>query len=357
MTDPINLASDNVAGAAPEILAAIARAAEGRVPSYGGDEITARLQDRLSELFERRVAAFPVPTGTAANALALATFTPPYGAVLCHREAHVAVDECGAPEFYTHGAKLLLAEGAHGKLTPATLAAAVPDWRGDVHRSQPAMLSLSQATESGTVYSPAEIGALAEAARGHGLAVHMDGSRFANALAGQMGAAQGCSPAELTWKAGVDVLSFGGTKNGCVMAEAVVFFDPDRAADFAFRRKRAGHLLSKMRFVSAQLEAYLADGLWLRLARNANARARQLAEGLQALAGVTLEHPVEANEVFVRLPAALAEGLRRQGVFAAHWEGEVWRFVGAFDTDAATIETVLERARRCLAPGVAAVAG
>lgn len=352
MTDPINLASDNVAGAAPEILAAIASAAEGRARSYGGDEITARLQDRLSELFERRVAAFPVPTGTAANALALATFTPPWGAVLCHREAHVAVDECGAPEFYTHGAKLLPVDGAHGKLTPQTLAAAVPEWRGDVHRSQPAMLSLSQATESGTVYSPAEVGALAEAARGHGLAVHMDGSRFANALA-----AQGCSPAELTWKAGVDVLSFGGTKNGCVMAEAVVFFDPDKAADFAFRRKRAGHLLSKMRFVSAQLEAYLADGLWLRLARNANARARQLAEGLQALPGVTLEHPVEANEVFVRLPAALAEGLKRQGVLAAHWEGEIWRFVGAFDTDAATIETVLERARRCLAPGVVAAAG
>ncbi|MFE0756309.1 threonine aldolase family protein [Inquilinus sp. NPDC058860] len=352
MTDVINLASDNVAGAAPEILAAIARAAGGRVPSYGGDEITARLQDRLSELFERRVAAFPVPTGTAANALALATFTPPYGAVLCHREAHVAVDECGAPEFYTHGAKLLLADGAHGKLTPATLAAAVPEWRGDVHRSQPAMLSLSQATESGTVYSPAEVGALAETARGHGLAVHMDGSRFANALA-----SQNCSPAELTWKSGIDVLSFGGTKNGCVMAEAVVFFDPDKAADFAFRRKRAGHLLSKMRFVSAQLEAYLADGLWLRLARNANARARQLAEGLQALPGVALEHPVEANEVFVRLPAALAEGLKRQGVAAAHWEGEIWRFVGAFDTDAATIETVLERARRCLVPGAAAAAG
>ena len=344
MTETINLASDNVAGAAPEILAAIARAAAGRMPSYGGDEVTARLQERLSEVFERRVAAFPVPTGTAANALALASFTPPWGAVLCHREAHVAVDECGAPEFYTHGAKLLLADGAHGKLTPDTVAAALPDWRGDVHRSQPAMLSLSQATESGTVYSPAEIGALAEAARHHGLAVHMDGSRFANALA-----AQGCSPAELTWKAGVDVLSFGGTKNGCVMAEAVVFFDPDKAADFAFRRKRAGHLLSKMRFVSAQLEAYLADDLWLRLARNANARARQLAEGLRALPGVELLHPVEANEVFVRLPAALAEGLKRQGVIAAHWEGEIWRFVGAFDTDAATIETVLQRARRCVA--------
>ncbi|WP_221939123.1 low specificity L-threonine aldolase [Mycobacterium sp. KBS0706] len=352
MSDVINLASDNVAGAAPEILAAIASAAGGRQPSYGGDEVTARLQDRLSDVFERRVAAFPVPTGTAANALALATFTPPWGAVLCHREAHVAVDECGAPEFYTHGAKLLLADGAHGKLTPATLTAAVPEWRGDVHRSQPALLSLSQATESGTVYSPAEIGALAEAAGNHGLTVHMDGSRFANALAGQ-----NCSPAELTWKAGVDVLSFGGTKNGCVMAEAVVFFDPDKAADFAFRRKRAGHLLSKMRFVSAQLEAYLADGLWLRLAGNANARARQLAAGLQALPGVTLEHPVEANEVFVRLPAALAEGLPRQGVLAAHWEGEIWRFVGAFDTDAATIETVLERARRCLAPGAVAVAG
>jgi threonine aldolase len=353
MTDVINLASDNVAGAAPQILAAIARAGDGRARSYGHDDVTRRIEARLSEVFERRVAAFPVATGTAANALALATFTPPYGAVLCHREAHIAVDECGAPEFYTHGAKLILADGDHGKLTPATLEAAFPDgWRGDVHRSQPAMLSLSQATESGTAYSPAEVAALTDAARHHGLAVHMDGSRFANALVGQ-----GCSPAELTWKAGIDVLSFGGTKNGCVMAEAVVFFDPVKAADFALRRKRAGHLLSKMRFVSAQLEAYLADDLWLGLAANANARARQLAEGLQALPGVVLEHPVEANEVFVRLPAALAAGLPRQGVIAAHWEGEVWRFVGAFDTTAETIETVLQRARSCVAPDAVAAAG
>jgi threonine aldolase len=353
MTDVINLASDNVAGAAPQILAAIARAGDGRARSYGHDDVTRRLETRLSEVFERRVAAFPVATGTAANALALATFTPPYGAVLCHREAHIAVDECGAPEFYTHGAKLILADGDHGKLTPATLAAAFPDgWRGDVHRSQPAMLSLSQATESGTAYSPAEVAALTDAARHHGLAVHMDGSRFANALVGQ-----GCSPAELTWKAGIDVLSFGGTKNGCVMAEAVVFFDPVKAADFALRRKRAGHLLSKMRFVSAQLEAYLANDLWLGLAANANARARQLAEGLQALPGVVLEHPVEANEVFVRLPAALAAGLQREGVVAAHWEGEVWRFVGAFDTTAETIETVLQRARSCVAPDAVAAVG
>jgi threonine aldolase len=353
MTDVINLASDNVAGAAPEILAAIARAADGRVPSYGADAATKGLETRLSEVFERRVAVFPVPTGTAANALALATFTPPYGAVLCHREAHVAVDECNAPEFFSHGAKLILADGDHGKLTPATLDAAFPEsWRGDVHRSQPAMLTLSQATEAGTVYSAAEVAALTDTARHHGLAVHMDGSRFANALA-----SQGGSPAELTWKAGIDVLSFGGTKNGCVMAEAVVFFDPVKAADFALRRKRAGHLVSKMRFISAQLEAYLADDLWLRLAGNANARARQLADGLQALPGVALEHPVEANEVFVRLPAALATGLARQGVIAAHWEGEIWRFVGAFDTTAETIDTVLQRARSCIAPDAVAAAG
>lgn len=346
-TGVINLASDNVAGAAPEILAAITRAAEGRVPSYGADEITRGLQARLSEVFERPVAAFPVATGTAANALALATFVPPYGAVLCHRDAHIAVDECGAPEFYTHGAKLLLVDGAQGKLTPATFADAFPqDWPGDVHRSQPAMLSLSQATEAGTVYTPAEVGALAEAARSRGLAVHMDGSRFANAVAGQ-----GCSPADLTWRAGVDVLSFGGTKNGCVMAEAVVFFDPDRARDFALRRKRAGHLLSKMRFVSAQLEAYLADGLWLGLAANANARARQLAAGLGALPGVALEYPVDANEVFVRMPQAMADRLRQAGVIAAHWEGEVWRFVAAFDTSAAMVETALDRARRCIPVG------
>jgi threonine aldolase len=333
----INLASDNVTGVAPEILAAIAAAATGSAPSYGADDSTRRLEARFATIFEREVAVFPVATGTAANALALATLVPPYGAVLCHSEAHIAVDECGAPEFYTGGAKLMPLDGAHGKLDAAAIEAALPpDMPLDVHRVQPRLLGLSQATEAGTVYRPEEVARLAAAARARGLAVHMDGSRFANALA-----FLGCSPAEATWRAGVDILSFGGTKNGCLAAEAVIVFDPAMACDIAFRRKRGGHLLSKMRFLSAQLDAYLADDLWLRHATHANRQARRLAAGLAALPGVALDHPVEANEIFVYLPPPLAAGLSAAGVLFAPWGGDLARFVTAFDTDPAVIDRVL----------------
>lgn len=302
--------SDNTAAAAPEILAAIVEANVGYARGYGDDEWSARLASRFNELFEREVRVFPVATGTAANALALATLVPPYGAVITHAEAHIVRDECGAPEFMTGGARLLLTRGPGAKLDPLTLRDALDELPTSVHTVQPRAISITQATELGTVYSPDEVRALGALAKSAGLAVHMDGARFANAVAGL-----GCRPAEITWRAGVDVLSFGATKNGALTAEAVVFFDPERAADFEWRRKRAGHLLSKMRFVSAQWLAYLADELWLRLARRANTLAREIGS---AAAGA-LMHPVEANEVFVRLGAERIAALRAQGFEFYDW--------------------------------------
>ncbi len=339
----MNFRSDNVVGVAPEILAAIAAANEGTAPSYGDDAVTRRLERRVAELFEHEVAVFPVATGTAANALALASLTPAWGAIYCHEASHVQTDECGAPEFFAGGAKLLALAGADAKLAPATVAAAMIE-RGIVHHVQPAALSISQATEAGTLYRPAEIAALGAMARRHGLAFHMDGARFANAVA-----ALGCSPAELTWRAGVDVLSLGATKNGALAAEAVVFFTPAKAADFAFRRKRGGHLFSKMRFLSAQLEAYLADGLWLRLAAHANRLAARLSVGLAALPGARLRHPTEANEVFVELPEAAITALAAAGVGFYRWGGAAstcLRLVTAFDTREADVDAAIAAAAR-----------
>ncbi|MCE9649150.1 MAG: low specificity L-threonine aldolase [Parvibaculum sp.] len=340
--------SDNAFGVAPEILEAIAKANGGAVSSYGGDEITSRLQKRFADVFEREVAVFPVATGTAANALSLATLTPPYGAIFCHEDAHVNVDECGAPEMFSGGAKLVGLGGENGKIDAGGFAAALKGYRkDDVHQVQPACLTLTQSTEAGTVYTLAEITGLAALAHGRGLAVHMDGSRFANALV-----SVGSTPAEMTWKAGVDVLSFGATKNGALAAEAVVFFDPARAADFAFRRKRAGHLFSKMRFLSVQLDAYLDGDLWLRLARHANDMAAHLASGLQALDGAVLASPVEANEIFVRLPAATTSRLRKAGAAFHPWpkrgDGEghgTVRLVTSFATRLSEVEAFLKAAR------------
>lgn len=340
----MNFASDNTAGISPEILAALAAANDGAVGSYGADPITARLEAKLADLFEHEVAVFPVATGTAANALALAAVTPPWGAVLCHPLAHIACDEANAPEFYTGGAKLVPVAGADGKLAAADLAALLPGDLGNVHHAQPAAISLTQATECGTVYRPAEIAGIATLAHRHGLAVHMDGARFANALVHL-----DVSPAELTWRAGVDVLSFGATKNGALGAEAIVFFDPARARDLPFRRKRAGHLFSKMRFLSAQLDAYVTGGLWLRNARHANAAAARLADGLATLPGVRLRHPVEANELFVELPEAMIAGLFAAGAQFHRWEGAAStcvRLVTAWNTTDADVAVFLATASR-----------
>src|SRR5713101_4936260 len=304
----MNFSSDNVAGVSPEIMAALAAANAGSQPSYGADSISERVERRLAEIFEHEVAVFPVATGTAANALALATVLPPWGVVYCHAEAHIAVDECGAPEFDAGGARVVGLAAPHGKIAPADLAARLPGGKGVVHHMQPAAISLTQATEAGTVYRADEIAAIGELVRQHGLGFHVDGARFANALVHL-----GCAPAEITWRAGVDVLSFGATKNGAAAAEAVIFFGPAKAADFAFRRKRGGHLFSKMRFLSAQLDAYLANDLWLRNARHAAALAQ--------LPAMRLRHPVEANEIFVEMPDPVIEALFARGFHFYCWDG------------------------------------
>ena len=339
----MNFASDNSYGAWPEIVAAVGAAATGAVPSYGDDTLTAKVRARLAELFERELTVFPVISGTAANALALATLVPPHGAIFCHGESHIAVDECGAPEFFTHGAKLVVLEGVDAKLVPDTLERALGRFqKGFVHHVQPAALSITQSTELGTVYRPGEIAALSALAHAHAMLVHMDGARFANALAHL-----GCTPAEATWRAGVDAMSFGATKNGALGAEAVIFFNPAEARDFEYRRKKAGHLLSKMRFVSAQLDAYLEGRRWLERAAHANALAQKLATGLSDVAGAELAHPVEANAVFATLPDATVARLRRAGASFYDWsppgDGRTLvRLVASFATPEEDVQRFLE---------------
>ena len=304
----MNFLSDNAAPVAPAILDAIVQANEGFAAAYGDDGWTRSVERRLSELFEREVAVFLVPTGTAANALALAHLTPPWGAVLCHPDSHIATDECGAPEFFGGGIKLVELPGDDGKFTAETLKRVLAERFGhSPHQMIASTLSITQATEAGTVYRLDEIAALCEIAHERSLAVHMDGARFANAVV-QLGA----TPAQATWQSGIDVLSFGATKAGSLAAEAVVFFDPTRAAFMAERRKRAGHLLSKHRFVAAQFAAILEDGRWLALARQANLMADRLSAKLTAV-GLAPVWPVEANLVFVALPRALDARLKAAG--------------------------------------------
>lgn len=346
----MNFKSDNTAPAAPEVLAELARVNEGVAGNYGDDHVTDRLKSKLSALFEKEVAVFPVATGTAANALSLATLTPPHGAVFCHEGAHIHVDECGAPEFYSQGAKLIPLKGAHGKLTPEAVKTALSrHQRGVVHHAQPSTMSITQATELGTVYSLAEIEGLSHFAKSERLALHMDGARLANAIAHLK-----CSPAQATWKAGVDALSMGFTKNGAIAAEAVIFFDASRAADMAYRRKRAGHLFSKMRFLSAQIEAMLDGGLWLKLAGHANAMAAHLGERLRTIPGITLDHPIEANELFVRLPSIAAmKALESAGAKFYEWDPPAdgrpqIRLVTAFSTTQGEVESFVESVRKSI---------
>ena len=343
----MNFASDNTAGAAPEIIDAIVRANTGADTSYGADRISARLNQKFSALFEKEVTVFPVATGTAANALALASITPQHGAIFCHQGAHINVDECGAPEFYA-GTKLVAVASADGKLTPGAIRAALRHFqRNVVHHVQPWTISLSQATELGTVYSRSELGHLSDCARAEHLLIHMDGARFANAVASTK-----CTPAELTWKAGIDVLSFGATKNGALAAEAAIFFDRKHEGYFPYLRKRGGHLFSKMRFVSAQLEAMLDNDLWLRLASHANAMASRLEEGLRNVAAVKVDQPVEANEVFIALPSHQARrALEAKGAIFLLWsptEDEVplIRLVCSFATTPQEVDAFLAALRQ-----------
>lgn len=339
-----NFRSDNEYPVAPQIMQALAVANDGAAHAYGSDAWTERLRRRFADLFERELAVFPLVSGTAANALAVAQSTPSIGAVICHRDSHLHTDECGAPEFFTGGAKLLALDGADGKLDAGRVADAIAvELALGEHASRPRLLTLTQATELGTVYGNDETASLAACAHGQGLKVHMDGARFANALV-----TLGCSPAEATWRSGVDFLSFGATKNGAMMAEALVVFDPSDAEELPRRRKQAGHLISKMRFVSAQLEAYLQDDLWLRLAANANAKASELGEGLASVPGAQLLHPVQSNEVFVRLDDGLVAGLRAAGFQFHPWPHAgpgAYRLVTSFATPPEAVPSLLAAAR------------
>ncbi len=311
--------SDNAGPAAPEVLEALSRANEGYASGYGADYFMDRVRARIREIFETPEAeVFLVPTGTAANALALACLAEPWQTIYCHRNAHIEEDECGAPEFYTGGGKLCLLEGADAKIDPAELEKAIHfTARAGVHNVQHGPLSITNVTEQGAIYSLAEIQTLTSIAKANNLPVHMDGARFANAIVGS-----NMSPAEMTWKSGIDVLSFGGTKNGLIGVEAVIFFDPAKAWEFQLRRKRGGHLFSKHRYLSAQMEAYLTDDLWLRLARQANDAAARMAAGLRGLDHVRFLHPVDANMLFVSMPRDMHKALHDAGAHYYFWPGD-----------------------------------
>lgn len=348
-------ASDNWAGAAPEVVEAIAREAGRYGAAYGESELDASVARLFSEIFEREVAVFFVGTGSAANGLALVSVNRPGGAVFCHRESHIIEDECGGVEYLTNGARLVGLDGAEGKIDPASLTAAIGRFiPGFVHSGQPMAVSITQQNEAGGIYALDEIAAIAGIAHKSGLPLHMDGSRFANALVHL-----GASPAEMTWKAGVDILSFGASKNGCIAAEALVFFDKAMAKDAAYLRKRAGQLFSKSRFIAAQFDAYFRDGLWLRLARHANAMADRLRAGLGEDDGRAREAwPTAGNEVFAVLPQTDGARLRKAGATFYDWgepqgaslgvgEGEsIVRLVTSFATTAEDVDRFLAELRR-----------
>ena len=305
-----HFASDNYAGVCPQAMAAFVAANAGHAPAYGDDDWTLQVSNRLRTLFETDCDVYFVFNGTAANSLALAALCQSYHSVVCHELAHVQTDECGGPEFFSNGSKLLPAPGENGKLTPAAVLEVISR-RQDIHYPKPRVVTLTQSTEVGTVYQPHEVAAISACAREHGLRVHMDGARFANAVA-----SLGVAPADITWRAGVDVLCFGGTKMGLPVGEAVVFFDRKLSEDFAYRCKQAGQLASKMRFLSAPWLGILEGDVWLQHARHANAMAQRLAAGLQGIPAARLMFPVESNGVFCELPPALLESLRARG----------WRF-------------------------------
>lgn len=322
--------SDNCAAASPEVIEAIVACNTGQVLGYGNDELTSSLTLRLADVFEHDVDVFLVSTGSAANALCLAAVTPPWGSVLSHADAHINHDECGAPEFYTAGAKLVQIPGEAGKIDVEALRANSRRMLGNVHSVQPSCVSVTQATELGSVYTLDELGAIGEVCRSANLPLQMDGARFANALV-----TLGCSPAEMTWKAGVDLVSFGATKNGTLGVDAIVSFRKDLGTALAFRRKRAGQLSSKMRFMSAQMNVYLEDGLWLRNASHANAMARALADGLASISGIEIKQRPDANIIFCRMPLPLIQGLLDMGFGFYHgrWgELGVVRLVTSFAT-------------------------
>ena len=333
----VKFASDNVAGACPEVLDAILKANDGDRAPYGDDEISKNLQDKFSEIFEKEVIVFPTSSGTAANALALSTMTPSFGNIYCHKLSHINVDECGAPEFYTGGAKLVNLNGVKGKITAEELNKSISG-KGVVHHTQPSSVSITQLCETGEAYELDEIKKISEIAHNHKLNMHMDGARFANALV-----SLNCSPAEMTWKSGIDVLSFGATKNGCLAAEAIIFFKPELVGNLPFLMKRAGHLLSKMSFVSAQLDANITNGVWLRNAKHANTMGKKLSQGLDQHKKIELAYPTDANEIFVKIPKDIIDQLNSEGytINDDEWDGKAVRLVTAWNTNLSDIETFL----------------
>jgi threonine aldolase len=347
----IDYRSDNTGRTAPEILEALVAANTGTALGYGADEWTARLQERFSELFETKVRVFPVATGTAANALSLAASSPSWGLVYCSETAHINTAEANAAGFFGGGLKLVPVPGPYGRIDPdafaKTLASVMP---GQLHRGQPAAVNITQASDLGSVYALDEIRALAETAKARDLKVHMDGARFANALA-----RLGCSPAEMSWRSGVDVLSFGATKNGGALCDAIVVFNPDLADGLAVQLRRAGQVWSKMRFASAQLMAYIENGLWLRLAQASNAAAARIQAGISDLPALRLLAPVEANEIFLEIPSAVMDALERDGFQFYRRSATLARFVCRFDvTEAETGALVASLRRYCATPAKAA---
>jgi threonine aldolase len=340
---PPQFASDNYAGICPEAWRALDSANTGHAPAYGADDWTRAASAAIERLFETACDVFFAFNGTAANSLALAAICRNTDAIVCHALAHINVDECGAPEFMSGGAKLLTIESPDAKLTPDAVGAAAVTPH-DEHSSRPRALALTQATELGTVYLPDEIAALCKVAHGRKMKVQMDGARFANAVA-----SLGCSPADLTWRAGVDVLCLGGTKNGLPAGEAIVFFDRDLAEEFARRRKQAGQLASKMRFLAAPWLGVLEDGAWLRHAAHANAMAQRMAQGLSSIAQARLLAPVQANGVFVDLPQHAVDALRAKGWRFYAFVGETGlRLMCSWDTPPAAVDGFLDDLRKAL---------
>jgi threonine aldolase len=341
----IQFASDNNAGICPEAFAALAEANRGHAAAYGADDRTRRAADAIRAVFDVDAEVFLVYTGTAANSLAIASICRSTDAVVCHASAHVNVDECGAPEFFSGGAKLLVVDTPLAKVTPEALVsrAVTPH---DEHASRPRALALTQATELGTVYTPDELRLLCDTAHERGMKVHLDGACFANAVA-----SLGCHPADIAQRAGVDVLSFGGTKNGMPFGEAVLFFDRALADEFLRRRKQGGQLASKMRFLAAPWVAMLEDGAWLRHAAHANAMARRLADAIVGLPGVALIAPVEANGVFAHLPARVIEALHERSWRFYVFVGDTGcRFMCAWDTPAEVVDALAADIRTLIAP-------
>ncbi len=347
----MNFASDNVYGVHPHVMAAMQAANEGVAASYAADDVTRRIEARFRDIFECELDVFLVMTGTAANALALSAMAPPYGAIFAHSHAHIMVDECGAPEFFTGGAKMIGLEGVGGKITPDMVRASIAGFIRGEHDPKAAAVSITQSTELGSVYSLAEISAFGQLAKDEGLKLHMDGARFANAIV-----ALQCSPSEASWRRGIDVLSFGLTKNGAMGVEAIIFFDRSLSVDFAYRRMRGGQLLSKNRFLAAQVEACLEADLWLHNAAWANELAGELAAGLEMIGGVRIAVACEANAVFAIMPRQMAENLRAGGAIFHEWAasttdtqaveaGNVMiRLVTSFATDRQDVELFLKLA-------------